>query len=71
MQFGGRVGGVFDLAGTPTQTGTTFIYGNVDDDRIEFLYTFLGARTRVYGSASPTLGGPDGDDVFIVDRSRR
>ena len=68
MQFGGRVGGVFDLDGTPTKTGTTFIYGNVDDDRVEFLSTFLGTQTRVYGSNSPTSVGPDGNDVFIVDQ---
>ena len=33
-----------------------------------FLETFLGAPTRVYGSQSQTTGAADGTDFFLADR---
>ena len=32
----------------------TRIFGNTDTDTIDFDQTFLGGRTRVYGSVAPT-----------------
>ncbi len=66
MQLGGRIGGVFDLSTPTLNTIRSWIFGNVDDDRFELDSTFLGAPTRVYGSATQTPGATAGLDVFVV-----
>ena len=68
MTFGGRVGGVFDLSSPPLSTIRTWIFGHTDADVFNFLETFLGAPTRVYGSQSQTTGAADGSDFFLADR---
>ena len=68
MNFGGRVGGVFDLSAPPVSTIRTWIFGHTDADVFNFLETFLGAPTRVYGSQSQTTGTADGTDFFLADR---
>ncbi len=68
MNFGGRVGGVFDLSSPPLSTIRTWIFGNADNDVFNFLETFLGAPTRVYGSQSQTTGTADGSDFFLAFR---
>ena len=69
MLFGGRVGGVFDLGGASDPTDLTKIFGHVDVDTFTFDQTFLGAKTRVYGSQDESaLDEADGEDRFVVDR---
>ena len=68
MNFGGRVGGVFNLSSPPLSTIRTWIFGHTDPDVFNFLETFLGAPTRVYGSQSQTTGTADGNDFFQAFR---
>src|SRR4029453_19189985 len=69
MVFAGRVGGTFDLGGASDATDLTQIFGHVDVDTFSFDQTFLGAKTRVYGSENlSATDRPDGEDRFVVDR---
>ncbi|MFL6035351.1 MAG: beta strand repeat-containing protein, partial [Gaiellaceae bacterium] len=68
MHFAGRVGGVFDpalLGGTDStdKTDLTLIFGNFDVDYFDFDHTYLGAKTRVFGSDNEIAqdAGPAGD----------
>ncbi|MFL6033947.1 MAG: hypothetical protein ACJ74I_02620, partial [Gaiellaceae bacterium] len=76
MHFAGRVGGLFDPvllggAGSTDKTELTLIFGNFDVDYFDFDHTFLGAKTRVFGSDNEIAqdAGPagDGEDLFVVD----
>ena len=75
MTFAGRVGGDFfpccdvSAPGAPAADPTelTEIFGNADADTFNFTSTFLGAKTRVYGSASRTTqAAADSADTFVV-----
>ncbi|MFN2609691.1 MAG: hypothetical protein ABR507_02275, partial [Actinomycetota bacterium] len=51
----------------------TRVFGNVDTDTINFDQTYLGGRTRVYGSNTPTPTGAtaplgDSEDFFFVNQ---
>ncbi|HTH04977.1 MAG TPA: hypothetical protein VL916_03865, partial [Ilumatobacteraceae bacterium] len=78
----GRLGGLFQLDGTPTpanRTDLAFVFGHIDVDVITFDETYLGTRTLALGSenlsatdetacgtGAPTPCG-DGEDFFVVD----
>ena len=63
----GTVGGIFDLDGHSLETDITLVFGNADADTFNFTSTFLGAKTRAYGSSSSTtLAAADSADAFFV-----
>jgi hypothetical protein len=60
------VGSTMHFAGTVTGHATNIFGGNGVDTYL-FDHTFLGGQTNVYGGATTTAAGNDGNDVFVVE----
>ena len=63
------VGTTAYFGGTVTAAnGETRVFGNYGDDTVFFDEAVLSGQTTVFGGASETLAGADGDDLVVITR---